>query len=406
MAETNAAPLPYEAHADLIIGRRAEQQDCLALHALPSGKGAGDLLIVVADGMGGHVGGAVASALAVNAFIATFDASDSLPVGQRLDRALDAANAAIGTEIAARPELRGMGCTLVAAVQTGRNLYWISVGDTLLLEIRNGQVERLNADHSLAPLLDAQAQRGEITLEEARKSEQRHMLRSALTGGRVALTDQGETVLSGASLLVAATDGLHTLDDPKIGELAAVSASPAQFIAAALAAIGQDMPADQDNTALAATRVPGSVTRRLDGPSDQPLGSARKRRLAGFALLLLGVLVGSMALLLSGWLDSDPQPSSSQPVAAKSDTPEHGPATNHGHYVHGQASSIKGDLKPIPAAPIKTQPNPGKSNATKASPPPAKVAPAPAKADSAPAKPSEAATKTTPIESAKELPAN
>lgn len=405
MAETNAAPLPYEAHADLIIGRRAEQQDCLALHALPSGKGAGDLLIVVADGMGGHVGGAVASALAVNAFIATFDANDSLPVGQRLDRALDAANAAIGTEIAARPELRGMGCTLVAAVQTGRNLYWISVGDTLLLEIRNGQVERLNADHSLAPLLDAQAQRGEITFEEARKSEQRHMLRSALTGGRVALTDQGETVLSGASLLVAATDGLHTLDDAKIGELAEASASPAQFVAAALAAIGQDMPADQDNTALAATSVPGSATRRLDESSARPVASVRNRRLVGLALLLFGMLVGSMAVLLSGWLDSGPQLSSSQPAAAPSDIAKPESTTNHGHYIHGQTSSIKGNLKPIPAAPIKSQSNPAKSATTKASPPPAKVAPAPAKADPATVKPPEAATKATPSGSAKEVPA-
>lgn len=296
-ADASARSLPYEAHADLIIGKRAEQQDAVRLACVPDKCGQDALLVVVADGMGGHVGGAEASRRAVEAYIDAYGSFAENPPDLRLRDALDRANEAIHAGFLANAELKGMGCTIVAAVQTGRHIRWISVGDTILAEVRQGVVRRLNADHSMAPLLDAQVQRGEITAEEARTSEQRHMLRAALTGRHIAMVDEGEIHLSAGSLLFAATDGIHTLDSATIGAIVEQGADPCQAIERLLKAIASDMPVDQDNTAIAMSRIPGTVTRRIDcEPVPRPAGSLKWP----LVVLVLGVLVAVAAGALYG----------------------------------------------------------------------------------------------------------
>ena len=284
---------PYQAHADLIVGGRSDQQDYVRLLVVPTESGPYDLLVVVADGMGGHVGGAIASQVAVDAYIDSFGEDQSRPLEERLRTALDRANEAIGERIYNQPDLKGMGCTLVAALQSGRQVAWVSVGDTILSEIRNGIVQRLNADHSMAPLLDEQALSGEITPEEAQASDLRHMLRSALTGSRIAMVDEGGAVLTAGSLLFAATDGLHSLTDRQLVEVATMSESPAAFVQGALKMLLADMSPDQDNTALAALQVPGNVTKRISAESDLDIQGKRWRwKPIAFLCVVILIVVG------------------------------------------------------------------------------------------------------------------
>ena len=67
----------------------------------------------------------------------------------------------------AKPELAGMGATLVAAQVRGDEVRWISVGDSPFFLVSAGSIERLNADHSMAPQIDALVKRGVLTADEA-----------------------------------------------------------------------------------------------------------------------------------------------------------------------------------------------------------------------------------------------
>ena len=103
-------------------GARPYQEDSWALKRL----GDGSLLAVVADGMGGHAGGAVASKLAVEAFVHALEQGGGLADG------LQDANGAVRKGAVDKPDLSGMGATLVAAQVRGDEVRWISVGDSPL----------------------------------------------------------------------------------------------------------------------------------------------------------------------------------------------------------------------------------------------------------------------------------
>lgn len=284
----------YDAAADMIIGQRSEQQDAVRLANVRLAGGRDALLLLIADGMGGHLGGALASRLAVDSFIECFETDQEIPDAQRLRRSLDSANLAIRDRVVAQPNVKGMGCTLVAALLCGRQTVWISVGDSLLLEASNGFLRRLNQDHSMAAVFDAQAARGEISQEEASNNLQRNMLRSALTGSKIALIDEGSTSLSAAALLVVATDGVLTVPKETLANLAASATKPTDLVVALLAAISIDMATDQDNTTLAVARVPGSVTRPV--PDDTPTPKPQRRSRGKVVGLVLVILIFAVSL--------------------------------------------------------------------------------------------------------------
>jgi serine/threonine protein phosphatase PrpC len=316
-----------------IIGRRAEQQDAGRLVAvkLPGGRSA--LLMIVADGMGGHAGGAEASRIAIDVFGRTFGAASNVPTSRRLQEALHAANDAIGKRAKADSGLRGMGCTLVAAVLDGRRLTWISVGDTLLVAAKGARLRRLNADHSLGAILDERAERGEISVEEALANPQRHILRAAVTGDRIGLIDENDATLEPGELLVAATDGVLTLPWQRLAALLGPVGSPAVAIQSVLDAITEDMPDDQDNTTLAAVRV---SNRASPAPRKAIMRRRRSWRTLAVVLAFLVVLASIALLALAVWQGGEASPA---PVPGPSSAPP--PPAGPGEAPHA----------PTPAAP-------------------------------------------------------
>lgn len=195
------------------IGTRQRQEDVYRLRFFPEGG-----LALVCDGMGGHRDGAMAAAVAAEAFVENFAESDIASVTERLLESLDAANDAVGELFVGCGH--GGGTTLLAVFVGGGILRWVSVGDSALLLWRHGRLIRLNEDHSMRGLLQRYLPSG----EEAARSGAAHMLRSAVMGDDIELVDAPPTpfpLLPGDRLILC-SDGADAVLVPGLprGELA------------------------------------------------------------------------------------------------------------------------------------------------------------------------------------------
>lgn len=215
------------------------------------------LVAVLADGMGGHTGGALASRMVCESFIEAYAGRN----GARHKRLLDAlreANEAIASKVMQNPILSGMGTTLVGAVFADTGVEWVSVGDSPLLLYRRGEIALLNEDHSLAPELDRLAAIGRMTAEEARADPRRHMLRSAVTGEDLDLVDVSRKplTLEPGDYVILASDGLHTLETSEVARIVAAYANDgSEAVASALIrAVEAVRDPYQDNTTVIAVR--------------------------------------------------------------------------------------------------------------------------------------------------------
>lgn len=216
------------------------------------------VVAVLADGMGGHVGGEKASTTACSGFLEALS-SISGEAGDYLDVALSSANEAIRREVDAEPGLHGMGCTLVGVVVDPVGMRWVSVGDSRLFLFRQGELYQLNEDHSLAPMLDQLVERGEMTREQALKHPRRHHLRSALTGDPIELVDlaRERVGLEVDDCIILASDGIDTLEPDEIADLIeANKGRGAEAIACAMIdAVDEAARPGQDNTTVMAVVV-------------------------------------------------------------------------------------------------------------------------------------------------------
>lgn len=179
-----------------------------------------DLVAVLADGMGGHAGGALASEATCAAFLEGFEARAGVVV-DRLARGLEAANRAVADKVAAEPWLAGMGATLVGAAFGEAGLEWVSVGDSPMYLWRRGEIAVVNEDHSLAPVLDRLVAEGRLSAADARTDPRRHHLRSAVTGEEIDLVDTSRKALAlePGDCVILASDGIHTLSEARIAEI-------------------------------------------------------------------------------------------------------------------------------------------------------------------------------------------
>jgi len=216
------------------------------------------VVAVLADGMGGHAGGALASRMACESFIKAY-ANEEGPNRERLVEALTAANQAIAETVDANPMLAGMGSTLVGVTFGAEGIEWVSVGDSPLLLYRRGEIALLNEDHSLAPELDRLAASGAISEDEARRDPRRHMLRSAVTGEDIDLVDLSSRPLKvePGDYIILASDGLQTLESAEIERIIAAYANDgAVAVANALIrAVEALKDPHQDNATVIAVRL-------------------------------------------------------------------------------------------------------------------------------------------------------
>ena len=135
------------------------------------------LLTVVADGIGGHKAGEVASKIAVETIISTVAESDVSDPQWVLKSALLEANHSITSEADEDDERKGMGSTVATALIIDAALYIATLGDSRIYLIRDNTIRQLNIDHTwVQEALDV----GVINSEEARSHPRRHLIRSYL----------------------------------------------------------------------------------------------------------------------------------------------------------------------------------------------------------------------------------
>ena len=237
-----------------IVGRRQRQEDSFSVDtvALPRGREADVAqLFIVADGMGGHAGGDIASQSAVDAFSGSFKARTVFNESWLVDALMDASKR-IAREISLDTTLAGMGTTFLGALRRGNKLDWVSVGDSLLLLFRDGRLRRLNEDHSMLPRLIEAAQANGRDVEEAYRDRRRHQLRSALDGRKTELIDRANCELLPGDLVMLASDGIQTLS---MNDLAALleqnrNSTTDQLVELLIAAIERCSAPQQDNVTL------------------------------------------------------------------------------------------------------------------------------------------------------------
>jgi protein phosphatase len=169
-------------------------------------------LVAVADGMGGHNAGEVASAAALDALRIAFGA------GAAIDDAVAAANDIVFEQSVADQRLRGMGTTLTAgALGIDGTLLLGHVGDSRADLVRNGSIERVTTDHSLVEEL---IQAGELTEEEREQDPRRSQITRGLGLAPGVVVDLESVALRAGDRVLLCSDGLTTmLQEDRIGEV-------------------------------------------------------------------------------------------------------------------------------------------------------------------------------------------
>ena len=169
-------------------------------------------LYVVADGMGGHVAGEVASRLAVEAirsyFATTRNNPGSLPPDQLLIQAVQQANESIIQTSKEDPRLVGMGTTAVAVLIDQGTAYIGHVGDSRAYLLRNEEIKQLTQDHSL---LNEYLQKGLITPENSEGYPYKHIITRALGSHPLVEVDLQTIDLEPGDCFLLCTDGLTNM---------------------------------------------------------------------------------------------------------------------------------------------------------------------------------------------------
>jgi formylglycine-generating enzyme required for sulfatase activity/serine/threonine protein phosphatase PrpC len=242
----------FDIASDQIDGARDYQEDAYMVTQLGESDN-GDLcsLVIMADGMGGHAAGNVASNMVVATFNKSFQSNfPTTDVSNVLTDALNRSNEQISASVKETPALRGMGCTMVSAYLEDDNLYWVSVGDSHLYLVRDRELIKQNADHSYGAYLDMMKEQGMEIEEQAGMS--RNMLMSAMTGEEISSIDVAETPIKvrPGDRVIVASDGLDTLGPGAIIQYSSWSATAKECVYALLKAVEDANKINQDNTTL------------------------------------------------------------------------------------------------------------------------------------------------------------
>ncbi|MGX9669824.1 PP2C family protein-serine/threonine phosphatase [Mycobacterium sp. HM-7] len=165
---------------------------------------AGARLLALADGMGGHAAGEVASQLVIAALAHLDDDEPGGDLLAKLNDAVHDGNAAIAAHVEADPELEGMGTTLSAILFAGTRLGMVHIGDSRGYLMRDGELTQITKDDTFVQTL---VDDGRITAEEAHSHPQRSLIMKALTGHEVEPTLTMREARAGDRYLLC-SDGL------------------------------------------------------------------------------------------------------------------------------------------------------------------------------------------------------
>ncbi len=281
----------YDVASGISQGARDYQEDAITSD-FPVGAEAG--FVVLADGMGGHAAGDVASKIILTevfselkfhfADVGAFEAH----APDILRSVANLANETLRQHTRSHPETDGMGATLVVPALVENRLWWISVGDSPLFLYRNGKLSQLNEDHSMAPQIDFMVKSGLMDPQVAANHPDRNCLISVLMGTRIPKIDcpVKPFALKAGDIVVCASDGLQFLTNAQIEKVLTKyrKTRSTEIAERLLDELHRLDDPDQDNISFTVIKVNDASVRpqeaRLPGPS---MAVSRPRRLTTVA---------------------------------------------------------------------------------------------------------------------------
>lgn len=286
---------------------------------------AGARLLALADGMGGHAAGEVASQLMIAALAHLDDDEPGDDLLGKLEAATREGNASIADQVEDEPELDGMGTTLTAILFAGKKIGLVHIGDSRAYMLRDTKLTQITRDDTFVQSL---VDEGRITAEQAHTHPQRSLIMRALTGNEIEPTLTVREAKAGDRYLLC-SDGLsdvvsdetieNTLNEgdcassaDRLIELALRSGGPDNVTVVVADVIdldyGQSSPIlggaasteeEEDspppNTAAgraAAMRPPRATPKRITTPPPEPEKKSHKLRWSLVALAVIALLVG------------------------------------------------------------------------------------------------------------------
>jgi protein phosphatase len=267
------------------VGRaRHDNQDAVGEFASRDG----ERLLVVADGMGGHVGGATASRICVETLGAALVDGDAAPEA-RLRRGLALANARIREAAERQPELAGMGTTAVALLFGAGGRAWLGwVGDSRAYRARGGEIEALSSDHSVVA---EWVRIGILRAEEAEQHPRRNELLRALGASEQLEPELRELEVRAGDRFLLCSDGLSAV--VPIAEIGAVFGGESPELAVKKLVAMANERGGPDNVSVVVAVVPERAAPRVTD-------AVPKRSAASHALRATFALIGAVALGLFG----------------------------------------------------------------------------------------------------------
>lgn len=161
-------------------------------------------VLAVADGMGGYVGGEIASKTAVEA-IAYYFKNFTYAAPVQLEKAIQYANSCILSKTMIDSSLKGMGTTISMVTLARHYVFWGHVGDSRIYLFRDGQLKQISVDHTIVQVL---LEKGKITEDEVKEHPQRHVLTRAVGVDDNVLVDSGGFEAQAKDRILICSDGL------------------------------------------------------------------------------------------------------------------------------------------------------------------------------------------------------
>ncbi len=209
-----ALALRYSARSDVGLLREINEDSGYA----------GPRLLVIADGVGGHAAGEVASSVAVGVLSGLDEDSPGGDLLEELADAIHTANQHLRDMVQGDPELAGMGTTVTALLRAGGRFGLVHVGDSRGYLLRNGELQRITKDHTFVQSL---VEEGRLTPEEAAHHPQKNVITNALDGREDIELDLSVRETRPGDRYLLCSDGLtDVVSEETLQESLATTATP------------------------------------------------------------------------------------------------------------------------------------------------------------------------------------